>query len=150
MRETAQCAADFAAAVEDLDGRREGHGAVGGFADLGDVAAVFEHAEGGAEGEVADDVEGEVIEPVEGVDGGVAGGGVLLGFGQVGPFGDEHVEVGVDVLLELADGFRGEGVRDDLPFAGVFGAVAGVEETALDADECVVVFTYKRMLGGGG
>ena len=142
LRETAQRAADFAAAVEDFDRGRERHGAVRGFADLGDVAAVFEHAEGGAEGEVADDVEGEVVEPVEGVDGGVARGGVFLGFGQVGPFRHEHVEVGVDVLLELADGLRGEGVRDDLPFAGVFGAVARVEETALDADEGVVVFTF--------
>jgi hypothetical protein len=53
----------------------------------------------------------------------------------------------VDVLLELADGFRGEGVRDDLPFAGVFGAVARVEETALDADEGVVVFTLTGVLG---
>ena len=81
LRETAQCAADFAAAVEDFNGGSERHGAVWGFADFGDVAAVFEHAEGGAEGEVADDVEGEIVEPVEGVDGGVARGGVFLRFG---------------------------------------------------------------------
>jgi hypothetical protein len=47
----------------------------------------------------------------------------------------------VDVLLELADGFGREGVRHDFAFARVFGAVAGVEESAPDRDEGVVVFT---------
>jgi hypothetical protein len=46
--------------------------------------------------------------------------------------------VAVDVLFELADGFHGEGVRDCLAFAGVFGTVAGVEETAADRDEGVI------------
>jgi hypothetical protein len=45
----------------------------------------------------------------------------------------------VDVLLELADGLGGEGVRDDLAFAGVFDAVARVEEAALDGDEGIVI-----------
>jgi hypothetical protein len=47
----------------------------------------------------------------------------------------------VHVLLELADGFGGEGVRDRLALAGVFSAVAGVEEAAADGDEGVVIFT---------
>jgi hypothetical protein len=46
----------------------------------------------------------------------------------------------VDVLLELADGFGAEGVGDDFAFAGMFGAVARVEEAALDGHEGVVVF----------
>jgi hypothetical protein len=82
---------------------------------------------------------------VEGVDAGVAGLGVLLRLAEVVPLAHEHVEVAVDVLLELADGLHAEGVRDDLPFTGVFGAVARVEEPALDADEGVVVFTGDEM-----
>lgn len=143
LRQTAERAGDFAAPVEHLDRRRERGGGVGRLADLGDVAAVLEHAEGGAEGQVTDDVEGEVVEPVEGVDGGIAGLGVLLRLGELGPFAHEHVEVAVDVLLELADGFGAEGVRDDLALARVFGAVACVEEAALDADEGVVIFTVE-------
>lgn len=54
---------------------------------------------------------------------------------------DEQFEVAVDVLFELADGFGGEGVRDGFALAGVFGAVAGIEQAALDGDEGVVVFT---------
>jgi hypothetical protein len=102
---------------------------------------VLEHAEGGAEGEVPDDVEGEVVEPVKGIDGCVARLGVLLVFGQVGPFLDEEFEIRVDVLLELADVFGGEGVGDDFAFARVFGSVASVEEASADGDEGVVVFT---------
>jgi hypothetical protein len=101
---------------------------------------MLEHAEGGPKCQIPNDIKGQIIEPVQGVDAGVAGLGVLLGFADVIPARDEQVEVSVDVLLELADGFRAEGVADDLALAGVFGAIAGVEEAALDADEGVVVF----------
>jgi hypothetical protein len=141
--EAAKGAADLAAAVEDLDcGRGLGWG-VGCFADLGYVSLFFEHAEGGAEGEVADDVEGQVVEPVEGVNGGVAvvGFGVRSSFGELVPFRVKELEVGVDVGLELADTFRAEGVRDNFAFAGVLGAITGVEEAASDADEGIVVFS---------
>ena len=50
----------------------------------------------------------------------------------------------MDVLLELADGLGGEGVRDGLAFAGVLGSIAGVEEAAADGDEGVVVFTVEQ------
>lgn len=139
LREAAERSRDFAAAVEDLDGGCGGRRGGGGFADLGDVAFGFEHAEGCAKGQVADDVEGEVVEPVEGVDGGVACGGVGGFLGEAVPFVVEEFEVGVDVLLELADGFGGESVADDLPLAGVLGAVADVEEPAADGHKCVVV-----------
>jgi hypothetical protein len=63
LGETADCAADLAATVEDFDS-----GSVGSFAAgllyFGEVFAFLEHAKGCAEGEVADDVEGEVVEPV--------------------------------------------------------------------------------------
>lgn len=139
-RETAQRSGDLSPSVQHLDGGGERDGPVRRLPDLGHIFPVLEHAEGGAEGEIPDDVEGEVVEPVQGVERGVASLGVLLGLGQLGPARQEHVEVGVDVLLELADGLRGEGVRDDLALAGVFDAVAGIEEAALDADEGVVVF----------
>jgi hypothetical protein len=77
---------------------------------------------------------------VQRIDGREAGLWVFLQFGQLGPFRHEHIEVGVDVLLELADGFGAEGVGDDFAFAGMFGAVARVEEAALDGHEGVVVF----------
>ena len=148
LGQAAEGGGDLAAAVEDLDGGRVFW--VGGrcHADLGFVAALFEHAEGGAKGEVADDVEGEVVEPVQSVDGGVAAGGGVAGggLGELGPLGAEELEVGVDVLFELTDIFGGEGMTDDFAFAGVFGPVARVEEAASDRDECVVEFTGKVML----
>ena len=146
LRQAAERAADLAAPVEHLDRGGERRGRIGRLADLGDVAAVLEHAEGGAEGEIADDVEGEVVEPVQGVDAGVAGLWVFLSLGQFGPAVHEHVEVGVDVLLELANGFGGEGVRHDLALPGVLGAVACVEETAVDADEGIVVFAAMKLI----
>ena len=54
---------------------------------------------------------------------------------------DQLFEVVVHVLLELADGLGAEGVGHGLALAGVLRAVAGVEETALDRDEGVVVLT---------
>ena len=50
----------------------------------------------------------------------------------------------VHVLLELADGLCGEGVRDRLALAGVFSAVPRVEEAAADGDEGVIVFTEEE------
>lgn len=44
----------------------------------------------------------------------------------------------MDVLLELADGLCAEGVRYDLPLAGMFCSVSGVEQPAPDGDEGVV------------
>jgi hypothetical protein len=51
----------------------------------------------------------------------------------------------VDVLLELADGFGAEGVRDGFAFAGVLCAVAGVEEPTADGDEGVVVVAVAEL-----
>ena len=131
---------NLAAAVEDLDGGRVDGRSVGRGADLGHVGAGGEHAEGLAEGEVADDVEGEVVEPLEAVQvGGLVGAlGVL---DQVVPLLDEELEVGVHVGLELQDRLGGKGVRDDLALAGVLGAVAGVEETTANAHEGIVEVT---------
>lgn len=50
------------------------------------------------------------------------------------------LEVVVNVLLELTNGFRGEGVGNSLALAGVLSAVAGIEEAAADGNESVIVF----------
>jgi hypothetical protein len=57
----------------------------------------------------------------------------------------EGGEVGIHVLLELADGFRTEGVGDGLAFAGVGSTVAGVEDGLVDGDESVVVFAVSQI-----
>jgi hypothetical protein len=57
---------------------------------------------------------------------------------QLVPFLDEQLQVAMDVGLKLDDGLGREGVRDDLPLPCVVGPVAGVEQTALDADERIV------------
>lgn len=51
----------------------------------------------------------------------------------------------MDVLLELADGLCGEGMSDGLALASVFGAIAGVEQTALNRNESIVVVTVRRL-----
>jgi len=50
------------------------------------------------------------------------------------------------VLLELADALLAEGVRDDLAFASVLVAVAGVEQAAADGNEGIVVVTARRLV----
>jgi hypothetical protein len=42
---------------------------------------------------------------------------------------NEQLNIGVDILLELTNGFCAKSVRDGLAFAGVLCSVAGVEET---------------------
>lgn len=59
------------------------------------------------------------------------------------PLALQLLEIVVDVLLELADGFCGESVGDGLALAGVLGAVARVEEAAADGDEGVVVVAVR-------
>lgn len=82
--------------------------------------------------QVSDYVKGEVVEPVEGVDGGVFLAGARGGGGESIPLFDELLEVVMHILLELADGLGAEGVGDSLPLSSVFGAVPCVEEPALN------------------
>jgi len=51
----------------------------------------------------------------------------------------EQLEVVVHVDFELADGFRAECMRDSLALACMLGTIAGVEQTALDRDKCIIV-----------
>lgn len=144
-RVAAQGGGDFTAAVEDLDGLDVGGGRVGSLAHLGEILALVEHAEGSAEGQVTDDVESQVVEPVQGVQTGETGLGVALGIGHAVPLLDEQLDVAVNVLLELADGLHTEGVGDGLALAGVLRAVARVEETTVNGDEGIVEVTGTRV-----
>jgi hypothetical protein len=49
----------------------------------------------------------------------------------------------VHICFELVDAFRGESVRDGFTLSGVLCTIAGVEETALNGDECVIVVPSK-------
>ena len=142
-RNAADGVGDFASAVEDFDGRGVGWGSVGVCPDFCDVLAALEHAEGGAEGQVADDVEGNVVEPVQAVHAVEAAAGLLA---ELVPLRGEHLEVVVHVLFELADALGAEGVGDGLALAGVLCAVSGVEQTTLDGDEGIVVVTVECWL----
>jgi hypothetical protein len=43
----------------------------------------------------------------------------------------------------------GEGVRDDFTFSGVVGAGTGVEEAAVDGDECIIEFRFGEAVAVG-
>ena len=137
----AQGCRDFTAAVEDLDSLDILGGVVGVQAHLRNVLALLEHAKGSTESQVADDVESQVVKPVESVQAGVASLGVGLEVGHLSPLLDEHLDVAMDVLLELANRLGAEGVRDNLALARVLGTVARVEETAADRDESIIEVT---------
>lgn len=65
------------------------------------------------------------------------------GLGALVPLLAEFLEIVVNVLFELSNGFGRESVSDGLAFTCVFTAVARVEETAADGDKGVVVFAAK-------
>ena len=71
-------------------------------------------------------------------------------FGPRVPLCGQLLEVVVDVLFELADVLGAKGVGDGFAFASMLGAVAGVEEAALDGDEAVVVVSVEFSLSGRG
>lgn len=142
--ERAERVGDLAASVEDLHGGSVARRAGRRLAHLGDVGARVDHAEGGAEGEVPDDVEGQVVEPLQAVDGGPAGAALGGRLAEAVPLPDQVRQVAADVLLELADAAGAEGVRDHLALARVLVPVPRVEEAALDGDEGVVVLRFQE------
>jgi hypothetical protein len=128
--------------------------------DGDDISCVaFEHAEGRSEGEVSDNtarwirqfrsqrredgdsLESECVHPVEQLNcsPSLADTSRLLGaVAKRIPFREERTKSASDVRLELSHRLGGEGVRDDLALASVFGTVARVEQPAVDGDERVV------------
>lgn len=118
---------DFSTTIQNFNRGSSGRRCVRRLADLRDIPFMLEHAKGLAKGEISNDVEGEIVKPMEGVNGGVTSRRVLLRLRQFGPLLGKKLEIRVDVLLELPNGFGGEGVRDDLALARVLCSVAGVE-----------------------
>lgn len=59
------------------------------------------------------------------------------------PLFDQLLQIVCYVLLELADAFGAESVRDSLPLSCVLSSISGVEETSLDRDEGIVIVTVK-------
>lgn len=47
----------------------------------------------------------------------------------------------MNILLELANGLRAEGMRNSLPFACMLGTITGVEETSTDGHEGIIEVT---------
>lgn len=45
----------------------------------------------------------------------------------------------IHVLLKLSNRLGAEGVGNSFSFAGMFGSITGIEETALDGDKGIVV-----------
>lgn len=45
----------------------------------------------------------------------------------------------INVLLKLRDGLGAEGVGNSFSFAGMFGPITGIEETALNGDKGIIV-----------
>ena len=58
----------------------------------------------------------------------------------------EQLQVGCDILFELANALGAEGVGDGLSFTRVFGAVTGIEEASLNGDEGVIVVAVESNL----
>lgn len=132
---------NFSSPVQYLNGRSRPGRRIRSLAYLRKILALLQHAEGSTERQIADYVEGKVIEPVQGIHLCVTARRLL---GHTVPLLHQHLQIGVHVLLELADRLGAEGVGNRLALAGVLGAVARVEEAALDRDECIVVFTRGR------
>lgn len=134
----AQGGGDLATTIQNFD-RSDILGRVLGVqTHLGNILPLLEHAEGSTERQVTDDIEGEVVEPIEGIEAGIAGLGVTLEVGETVPLLDELLNVAMDILLELANGLGTESVGDGLALAGVLGTVTGVEQATADRDKGIV------------
>ena len=48
-----------------------------------------------------------------------------------------------NVRLKLEHALEGEDVRHDLAFPGVIGSIAGVEETSVDDDKCIIEIAFQ-------
>lgn len=145
-REAAQRGRHLTAAVQHFDGLDIGRRRVGGLAHLGDVLALLEHAERSSEGQVTDDVEGQVVEPIERVDGRIPGLRVCLQVGNAVPLLHEQLNVAVDILFELANGLHTEGMRHGLALARMFRPVARVEQSTADGDKGIIEVPTQRQL----
>ena len=60
------------------------------------------------------------------------------------PLSYECLQIGMDVLLELPNGFDTERMGNSLALAGVLSSISSVEETTFDRDKSIIVFTRER------
>lgn len=91
--------------------------------------------------QVTDDIESEIVEPVQGVDVGVVLSGACGSRRQSIPLFDELIQVVMHVLLKLADGLGAEGVRHGFPLPSMLRSISSGENSTLDAYEGIVVVT---------
>ncbi len=71
--------------------------------DGGFILFLLEHTKWCSEGEIANDVECEVVEPIESIDTGIACWGILALLRKPRPLLEEEFQIGMDVLLELTN-----------------------------------------------
>lgn len=96
----AQGATDFTPSVQHLNGWGSLGWRIRRLSNLSKVPFVLEHSKRRTKCQITDDVKGEIVEPVQGIDGSIAARSLVREFC---PFSEEQLEVGVDVLFELAD-----------------------------------------------
>jgi hypothetical protein len=129
---------DLSTTVKNLNSRSVSRRGVWARSHFSNVFSSLKHAKRGTKSKITDDVECNVVEPVQAVHTVVAVASLLA---ELVPLGGEHLEVVVHILLKLTNALRAKGVRDGLALASVLGAVSCVEETALDRHKSVIVLT---------
>jgi hypothetical protein len=128
-RDDANSVGDLSTAVENLNGRSVGRRSVRACPNFCDIFASLEHAERSTESKISNDIESDVVEPVQAVHAVEAAASLLA---ELVPLGGEHLEVVVHVLLKLTNALGTESVRDSLALASVLSTISGVEETTLN------------------
>ncbi|CAG8505958.1 6179_t:CDS:2, partial [Scutellospora calospora] len=105
---------DLTSAVEHFNGWSIGWWSVGGCPDFCEILSILEHTEGSAERQISNDVERNVVEPVQAVHAVESAAGLLA---ELVPLCRQHLKVVVHVLFELADALGAECVRNGLALA---------------------------------
>lgn len=104
--------------------------------DLCFVTALFQHAKWLAKSQVANDIEGEVVEPVQRVH---LVPSSLDTVRSAIPLGLQLLQIVVDILLELQHALGGKGVSDRLPLSRVLSAIPSVEQSPPNGHKGIVV-----------
>jgi hypothetical protein len=128
---------DFASPIQHVDSRCITNLLLAQPPHLGNILPLLQHTKRLPKRQIADNIEGQVIKPMQGIH------AVELPFGNrssaLVPLLLELLKVVVDILFKLADGFSREGMRDSFAFPRMFSAVTRIEKAAADRDEGVVV-----------
>jgi hypothetical protein len=89
--------------------------------------------------QISDDIKCYKVEPRQRVNLGVIEAALAGCTRDTIPLAHQILEIGMNVLLELANTLRGECVGDHLAFSAMFGAIPRIEEASLDVDKGIVV-----------